>query len=329
MYALGALLYVVLTGQHPTAPGERPTPLERMRAVIDTNPARPSDAALGRPAIEGVSSEAEALNRRAAENLRVSARALRGDLDNIVLKALKKTPAERYRTVEAFAEDLCHYLDGEPVSARADSLSYRTMKFVTRHKLIVGAAGIVFATVIAAAIVSFWQAREATRQRDRALSLATRNEAVVDFVAACSPRSRLPTSRCAWQICWIAVSKILMSGASDPEHQAAILSLLASSYLATGNAQQADVLLTRSLTLTKSSADTALRAVLLCESALCRISPRTSRRVPGSMDQGLRLSTTDAMREHTLPARPRLHRPECQRPGHRARIHAAGAGAVA
>src|SRR5262249_25650977 len=96
VYSLGALLYVLLTGQHPTV-GSGRTPLDRMRAIVDAEPARPSEAGLMRPQ---------------------QARALRGDLDNIILKALKKPPAERYPTVEAFGEDLRRHLDHEPVSAR-------------------------------------------------------------------------------------------------------------------------------------------------------------------------------------------------------------------
>jgi L-asparaginase II len=77
---------------------------------------------------------------------------------------------------------LRRYLNHEPVSARPDSLTYRTGKFVVRNRLAVGAAAIVLLTIVAAAAVSIWQAIEATRQRDLALSLAARNEAVLHFV---------------------------------------------------------------------------------------------------------------------------------------------------
>ncbi len=107
VYALGVLLYVLLTGRHPTAGGET-SPLDRLRAIVDTDPARPSDAGQ----VEG------RRGRRHRPCQPQSSRALRGDLDNIVLKALKKSPAERYQTVEAFADDLRRYLDDEPVSAR-------------------------------------------------------------------------------------------------------------------------------------------------------------------------------------------------------------------
>src|SRR5262249_2053251 len=108
VYALGVLLYVLLVGRHPTA-GETSTPVEQMQALIDAEPKRWSDAALdadtGRLRIGNMS----------AAHL---ARALRGDLDNIIAKALQKEPADRYATADAFASDLKRYLNHEPVSAR-------------------------------------------------------------------------------------------------------------------------------------------------------------------------------------------------------------------
>jgi tetratricopeptide (TPR) repeat protein len=239
VYTLGALLYVLLTGKHPTVAAGR-TPLERMRAIVDTEPARPSDS---------------------------GQRGLRGDLDNIVLKALKKSPDERYPTVEAFAEDLRRYLNHEPVSARPDSVTYRVGKFVVRNRLAVGAATIVLLTVVVAAAVSIWQAIEATRQRDRALSLVARNEAVVHFV-----NGMLTEVAPADQPVHVAdliqrSQSILIREDSLPEHQAAILAMLSAYYLSSGKPAQAQEMLARAREVTKATTDTDLRALLLCESA--------------------------------------------------------------
>jgi eukaryotic-like serine/threonine-protein kinase len=245
VYALGALLYILLTGRHPTvATGN--TPLERLRAVVDSDPGRPSEVALVRPQ---------------------QMRALRGDLDNIVLKALKKSPSERYPTVEAFAEDLRRHLNHEPVSARPDSLLYRAGKFVRRNGLAVGAAAIVLLTVVAAAAVSLQQAIEATRQRDHALSLAARNEAVIDFV-----NGMLTEVAPAEQPVRVAdlierSQSILIREDSIPEHRAAILHMLSAYYLSSGKPAQAEDMLKRSLELTETTTDGDLRAMLLCESA--------------------------------------------------------------
>ena len=283
VYALGVLLYVLLTGRHPTL-DEDTAPLARLRAIVDTDPARPSDARGGERAPDG---------RRRSQHLR----ALRGDLDNIVLKALKKDPAERYRTVEALAEDLRRYLDDEPVSARADSFAYRASKFVARNKLAVGAAVIVLLTVIVATAISIRQAIEATRQRDRALSLAARNEAVVDFVT-----SMLTEVAPADQPVRVAdllerSQQILIGEDSIPEHRAAILGILSGYYLSSGKPALAQSLLARSLELTQATAEVELRAVLLCDSAYAASllgRPQDARRL---IEEGLKASRADATAE--------------------------------
>jgi eukaryotic-like serine/threonine-protein kinase len=239
VYALGALLYVLLTGKHPTvAVGH--TPLERMRSIVDAEPARPSEA---------------------------GPRALRGDLDNIILKALKKSPEERYPTVESFAEDLRRHLNHEPVSARADSLAYRMGKFVVRNRLAVGAAAIVSLTVVAAAAVSMRQAIEATRQRDRALSLVARNEAVINFVNGMLTEVA-PADQPVRVADLIERSRsILIREDSIPEHRAAILAMLSAYYLSSGKPAQAHDMLARAREVTEATTDADLRALLLCESA--------------------------------------------------------------
>jgi serine/threonine-protein kinase len=256
VYALGVLLYVLLTGQHPTAIDASTTPLDRLRAIVDADPARPSEATRSAKSKQGAAAASPS-----------RARVLRGDLDNIVLKALKKSPEERYPTVEAFAEDLRRYLNHQPVSARPDSFAYRATKFVVRNKLAVIATVIVLVTIMAAAVVSIQQAIEATRQRDRALSLAARNAAVVDFVT-----SMLTEVAPADQPVRVAdlierSQSILINEDSIPEHRAAILGMLSGYYLSSGKPAQAEALLTRALELTETTTDIELRSVLLCESA--------------------------------------------------------------
>jgi serine/threonine protein kinase len=251
VYSLGVLLYVVLTGRHPTA-GNATTPAERIRAVLDTEPKRPSLVV----AETGESGSWRGTAERARE--------LRGDLDNIITKALKKSPQERYATVDAFAQDLRRYLNNEPVSARPDSFAYRLRKFIARNALPVSAAAIVLVAIVAAAVVSVWQAREATRQRDRALALSARNLAVVDFFTSMLTEVA-PNDEA------IRVSELLqrsreslLTFETDPEHQAAVLDLMAEYYLSTGNPSQAEPLLERALELVESGNDVALKATLLC-----------------------------------------------------------------
>jgi tetratricopeptide (TPR) repeat protein len=142
VYGLGALLYLLLSGQHPVGEARR-SPADLLRATVETEPPRVSD-------------------RAAEPKVR---RLLRGDLDTIVAKALKKKPEERYASVTAFADDLRRHLGREPISARPDTLAYRTGKFVRRHTRGLATAGILI--LMLAGLVGFYTARLA-KERDRA-----------------------------------------------------------------------------------------------------------------------------------------------------------------
>jgi serine/threonine-protein kinase len=158
VYALGVLLYVLLCGRHPTADPAVP-PVDQLRAVVETEPQRLSDAAREMPP--------DAAYARKVTPLKL-ARKFRGDLDNIVAKALKKAPGERYATVNEFADDLRRYLHNEPVGARPDSLRYRAGKFLRRNRLAVGAATATLLVLLAGVAGTTWQAVEARRAQTRA-----------------------------------------------------------------------------------------------------------------------------------------------------------------
>lgn len=153
VYALGLVLFVLLVGRHPHDPEEKSAP-DLVRLTLERDPPRPSELAgdLGHE------------------------RALRGDLDNIVAKALKRQPPERYGTVELLAQDLRRYLSHEPVSARADTLAYRTAKFVRRHRGGVAIAAVTVLAFIAAMVVISVELLEVRRQRDTALFQTRRAE---------------------------------------------------------------------------------------------------------------------------------------------------------
>jgi serine/threonine protein kinase/tetratricopeptide (TPR) repeat protein len=136
VYALGVLLYVLLAGQHPAGSGPH-SPAELVKAVLEIEPPRASDAI---PA-----DNSNLIAERRGTTPDKLHRGLRGDLDTIVGKALKKNPPERYASVTGFADDLHRYLKHEPIGARPDTLAYRTAKFLRRNRTMV--------TLTAAAIV--------------------------------------------------------------------------------------------------------------------------------------------------------------------------------
>jgi len=135
VYALGVLLYELLTGHHPAGAVPR-SPAGMVKAIVDTEAKRPSTAVRG-TAVADVNAGKRGTT---PERLR---RRLSGDLDTIVSKALKKNPAERYPSVGAFAGDLRRSLRNEPISARPDTLAYRASKFVRRNRLAVAVAALV------------------------------------------------------------------------------------------------------------------------------------------------------------------------------------------
>ena len=159
VYAVGVLLYLLLSGRHPTSGGRSAT--EAVAALLRVEPA--------------------GLGMR--------------DLDIVLSKALRKTPAERYQTVAAFADDLRRFVRNEPVSARGDSLGYRARKFVQRNRAPVAAAGVSALALVGATLFSIAQAREAETQRDAAVRAAMHAQAMSQIQGVLANDVRHPDGR--------------------------------------------------------------------------------------------------------------------------------------
>jgi serine/threonine protein kinase/Tol biopolymer transport system component len=144
VYASAVLLYVLLTGQHPAGTGPH-TPASLVKAILDTESPRLSDIVAPAHA-DREPSATNAMKRATTPDKLV--RLLRGDLDTIVAKALKKNPQERYPSIKALADDLQRYLRHEPISARPDAITYRVGKFIRRHRRSLAAALLVTAALL-------------------------------------------------------------------------------------------------------------------------------------------------------------------------------------
>ncbi|HTD28491.1 MAG TPA: serine/threonine-protein kinase [Xanthomonadaceae bacterium] len=188
VYALGAVLYELLCGLRPRTSSRHSMPDE---LAITT----PSDALRRASRATTDPHHAEQLAARrdiAPERLR---KALRGDLDTIVLKALQVEPERRYATVEAFSDDIERYLRQQPISARKDAGMYRAGKFLRRHAVAVALSAFAIAALLTATTVSIYQARRAQTEARHALATKKFLTDLFEVSDAGMPRDQVPTTQ--------------------------------------------------------------------------------------------------------------------------------------
>jgi serine/threonine-protein kinase len=240
VYSLGVLLYELLTGCRPYRTGGLPH--EIATAILDQEPARPS-VAVGRvPASQPRASDQDRLGRL-----------LHGDLDAIVLKALRKAPDRRYQSVEALLDDLRRHLAGAPVSARAGDGWYRVSRFARRHWVALAAAAMLL--LVGGALATF-HARRIQGERDVARREAATAQAVTGFVAslfeasnaweASQTRTDALTARALLEQ---GTQRIRTELAGQPEVRAELLSTLGSIHSSLGQGPRAEALLGEALAL--------------------------------------------------------------------------------
>ena len=215
VYSLGVVLYELLTG-------ERPYRVDRYSAAALEDAIQRADVA---PASSRVAGD------------RKRARALRGDIDTILDKALRKDATQRYASVDAMSADVRRHLDGQPVWAQRPSWRYRTHKFVTRHRFALLAAGGVAASLLLGLGAALWQAREARIQAEAAQREAQRAQAVQDVLLSIFKANSLQQpdpikarNTTARELLDIGAAKAVNTLQGAPEAQDAVLDTLADMY---------------------------------------------------------------------------------------------------
>lgn len=256
IYALGMLLFELLSGVRPRREGalDAPGAAESLPRAIDR---------LGTEALEQVAAARGVLPS-------VLRRALTGDLKNIAARALAVDPAARYASADAFAEDLRRHLAHEPVMAQAPSFGYRVRKFSRRHRVPV-AAGLLAALAIGAGVVGTAtqarraadQARVARMERDHALRALSQAEAAKEFIGfLLSEGGGKP----------IAAPQLLERGerlverqfAQDPELRAQLFATLSNEYASFEETARAETLMARALAAARAARDPHVLGQLLC-----------------------------------------------------------------
>jgi eukaryotic-like serine/threonine-protein kinase len=253
IYALGVLLYLLLTGEHPAGHGPH-SPAQLIKSIVDEEPARASDS------IAAVSADAAANRSSAPEKLR---RQLRGDLDRIIAKAVKKNPAERYPSASAFADDLVRYLEHKPVLARPDSFGYRASKFVRRNRVAVAVAATAFVATIVGVTAIVIQDRRVRAERDfafRELARTAQHDEFLDFLLADAAPSGKPFT--VNDLLDRAI-KIVEKQKSSPE-QAELMDWIGDDYAAHGQNGRARPILERAYQISRQSSDPKVRASAAC-----------------------------------------------------------------
>jgi eukaryotic-like serine/threonine-protein kinase len=224
VYSLGVVLYEMLAGVSPYAPagfslGAYEHEVLHVEPPLISRAARPGEAA-----------------------------ALRGDLDAIVAKALEKKPAERYASVEAFANDIERHLAAEPITARKRSLGYVARKFFVRNAVTVSIAAAVVAALAASLGVAAWQWRDAERQRVMAIDRLANSEAASLFTSTVLIEGMRPGESVTFEELVERSERIARdTGANDLRARVFAAEFLAVWYSANGNNPKAEELLTRTL----------------------------------------------------------------------------------
>jgi len=253
VYQLGVVLYELLAGRRPyRVEGRTPSDVERI--ICKEQPTRPSTAA-SHPADAG-REEGAGVRRRTA---------LRGDLDAIVMKALRKEPNRRYDAVEQLAEDLRRALDGRPVSAHPDSWTYRSRKFIDRHQWGVAVTAVLLILLSGYGATVTWYSQRTQAALDRAQAEAQKAQETTEFLVSLFERADPYGPEAPSYNDTLTTNTLLNRGverarselSGQPEIQATMLRTLGRLYRQRGNYEKAEPLLEEALSVQRDHPSSA------------------------------------------------------------------------
>lgn len=245
VYALGVVLYQLLTGRLPYTFDA--ADLHAVAATITTRPAGRLEHGIG---VGEPGEIGERLQQRDT-NLRTFRRFVRGDLSRIVQTALAKEPERRYPSVQAFSDDLERFLAGRPVAVSGDSLGYRGRKFVRRNAAAVVVAALLTTGLLGTTAFALHSAGQERQQRDAALAEVRRGNAIREYVQLMfrSAAERTGTERpTAQDVLKSGVDRLFSEFDTEPAAARPVAIMLAELYMELGDWEGAAPLLERVLT---------------------------------------------------------------------------------
>lgn len=251
IYSLGVLLYRIISQQNPYKIYNS-SPLAISKILREGKIIKPSEVIQNTTRAAGIKNE---FSQKEDEFHKDSYKKIKGDLDNIILKAMHKDTSQRYASVKDFAIDISKYLNGHPVSAHEDTLVYRFNKFVQRHKVGV-AIFILFNIVVLSGIAAIiYQGRIAAKERDKAKIENTKYEKVNDFLTSILSSvdpSEIGRDVKVYDILEKAAENVETELKDQPEVEASIRSTLGNTYVNLGEYDKGKPFLEKSYDINKN-----------------------------------------------------------------------------